>query len=144
MAIDARPWNLRESYLFDRTTIAEIQRAVQARQWAYAPYSQFAVGAALRSAAGQIWNGCNVENGSYGLTICAERVSVGTAVAAGVRQFTGIAVAATGPATPCGACRQVLAEFGLDLTGESVGPSTRLSWSLRQLLPEAFGPGNLS
>ncbi len=85
--------------------------------WAYAPYSQFRVGAALLTADGRIFTGANVENPSYGLSMCAERVAVGAAAAAGVRSFVAIAVAGDSPAgmLPCGACRQVLSEFSPDI-----------------------------
>ena len=83
----------------------------------YAPYSRFPVGAALRTSSGRIFCGCNVENLSFGLTICAERAAVFAAIAAGETQFEAIAVVADSvqPVTPCGACRQVLAEFSSDL-----------------------------
>ena len=123
-----------------------VAAARRAQQQAYAPYSRYQVGAALEAEDGQIYTGCNIENASFGLTICAERAAVAAAVTAGVRRFRRIAVVVgrEPPAMPCGACRQVLAEFGLDLPGESVGPSTRVTWTLRQLLPDAFGPGNLA
>ncbi len=113
-------------------------RAVMAN--AYAPYSKFHVGAAIEAEDGSIHVGCNVENASYGLTICAERMAVGAAVAAGRRKLARLAVATAvePPATPCGACRQVLAEFGLDLEIIAVGPSSERRWRLRELLPEAF------
>ncbi len=89
-----------------------IDAAMAARRQAYAPYSKFAVGAAIETPSGDLFTGCNVENASYGLTICAERVAVCAAVAAGEREFVGCAVVTSGGAMPCGACRQFLAEFG--------------------------------
>lgn len=90
-----------------------VARALAARNRAYAPYSRFHVGASLRCADGTVVDGCNVENASYGLCICAERTAVAAAVAAGHRRFAAIAIAtaASPPAAPCGMCRQVLAEF---------------------------------
>lgn len=92
-----------------------IAAACEVRQRAYAKYSDFQVGSALRTTTGRIFVGCNVENVSYGLTVCAERVAVASAVAAGEHQFEALAIATAGGATPCGACRQVLAEFCEDL-----------------------------
>jgi cytidine deaminase len=118
-------------------------RAAQAR--AYAPYSQFRVGAALQAADGSIFSGCNVENASFGLTICAERAAICAAVAAGANRFRRAVVVSDvdPPAAPCGACRQVLAEFGLDLPIEGVGPQRTVTWQLSDLLPAAFGPEQL-
>lgn len=125
--------------------------ALEAAAWtvrdrAHAPYSKFRVGAALESEDGRIFAGCNVENASYGLTICAERSAVVQAVAAGATRFKRIVVATDidPPAAPCGACRQVLWEFGPDLVVESVGPHSRKQWRIWELLPEAFGPESLA
>jgi cytidine deaminase len=117
---------------------ALLEAAWDARQRAYAPYSNFAVGAALLAADGRIFAGCNVENLSYGLTNCAERVAIGAAVAAGMRDFLVVAVVAdTGvPISPCGACRQVLAEFGVPRV-ILANRSERLEFTLDELLPRA-------
>lgn len=119
--------------------------AMAARAEAYCPYSGFAVGAALESDDGRVFSGCNVENASSGLTVCAERSALAAAVAAGARRFRRLVIVADGePAvSPCGACRQVLAEFGMDLMIESVGPNSARRWTLAELLPDAFGPGSL-
>jgi cytidine deaminase len=114
-------------------------RAAQAN--AYAPASRFRVGAAVLADDGRIFAGCNVENASYGLTICAERAAVCAAVAAGVRAIRAVAVVTDllEPARPCGACRQVLAEFGPAMTVVLLGSAqTRRTTSLEKLLPEPF------
>jgi cytidine deaminase len=119
-------------------------RAVQRN--AYCPYSNFRVGAALEAADGRVFAGTNVESASYGLTICAERMAIGAAVAAGARGFRRIVVATDvdPPASPCGACRQLLAEFGLDIEVIAVGPETERRWTLRDLLPDAFAKASLA
>lgn len=115
-----------------------IAAAWDAREKAYAPYSNFQVGAALLGSDGRVFVGCNVENISYGLTNCAERVAIGTAVAAGLRSFEKVVVVAdtTQPISPCGACRQVLAEFGVK-TAILANRMERLVFSLEELLPRA-------
>jgi cytidine deaminase len=128
---------------------AELERAalaVQAR--AHAPYSRYHVGAALQTASGAIFAGCNVENASYGLAICAERSAIVQMVAAGARDPVAIVVVTPGPVlgTPCGACRQTLAEFALDLPirllVEGNGVPSRTT-SLEALLPDAFREASL-
>jgi len=94
---------------------ALIAKAMEAREKAHAPYSNFAVGAALLAKSGRVYTGCNVENASYGLSICAERAAVFKAVSEGEREFEAIAVVTEKGVTPCGACRQVLIEFGEDI-----------------------------
>ena len=115
-----------------------IDAAWLAREKAYAPYSNFQVGAALLADDGRVFSGCNVENISYGLTNCAERVAIGAAVAAGVRKFVAVAVVAdtSVPISPCGACRQVLAEFGVPLV-MLANRTDREEFSLEELLPRA-------
>ena len=118
-----------------------LDQARRARETAYAPYSNFKVGAAVLTAAGEIFSGCNVENASLGATICAERVAILTAVAAGCRDLTALAVVADtpDPVAPCGLCRQVLAEFSPDcrvIMANTAG-HIRLA-SLKELLPLAF------
>jgi len=119
---------------------ALIAVAREVRQNAYAPYSHFQVGAALRTASGRVFCGCNVENLSFGLTICAERAAVFAAVAAGETQFEAIAVVADSvqPVTPCGACRQVLAEFSAHLPICSANlQDQRFESTIAELLPRA-------
>ena len=118
-----------------------IDAALKARQHAYAPYSNFLVGAAVLSEDGTIVSGTNVENASYGLTICAERVAATAAVAAGHRKIEAVAVATSGAASPCGACRQVLAEFGGNMEVVLINadqPDEIRTLTLGQLLPEQF------
>lgn len=125
--------------------IAELVAAArQVRERAYVPYSHFAVGAALQALDGTIYTGCNVENASYGLTICAERNAIARAVAEGVRRFDMIAVVTENGVTPCGACRQVLAEFGPEMTVviEDLHGNRR-QYTMRELLLDGFGPEHL-
>ena len=122
-----------------------IEVASQARQWAYAPYSHYAVGAAILTASDRIYDGVNVENAAYPNGICAERVAGFKAVSQGERKFTAVAVVTDNGGTPCGACRQVLSEFGLDtLILLADGQGKLLSETpLSDLLPGAFGPQDL-
>jgi cytidine deaminase len=123
-----------------------IDLAIEARRRAYAPYSRYPVGAALRTKSGKVFTGVNVENAAYPTTICAERTAVFKAVSEGEREFDVIAVVTKNGGSPCGSCRQVLAEFGLDtivlianIEGELLEETT-----VFDLLPGAFTPGNLA
>ena len=123
-----------------------ITAAWRVRERAYAPYSRYLVGAALLADDGRVFTGANVENASYGLCLCAERSAIGTAIAAGARRFVAIAVVTGGaqPGTPCGMCRQVLAEFAPSFAVRCIAESgaTILS-STGDLLPLAFTPAAL-
>jgi len=124
---------------------AAIEAALAARERAYAKYSRFAVGAALVASDGRVYSGCNVENASYGLTICAERAAAFAAVAAGQQRFVLLAIASTGGVPPCGACRQVLYEFAPELPILLVDvqqPGVLVEVNLRELLPGAFASFN--
>jgi cytidine deaminase len=122
-----------------------IEAAFQARHWAYAPYSHYAVGAAVLTASGRMYDGVNIENAAYPTGICAERVAVFKAVSEGERQFTAIAIVTEKGGSPCGSCRQVISEFGpqtivilADEQGHIVQETT-----ISALLPGAFGPQDL-
>jgi cytidine deaminase len=123
-------------------------RAAEARQRAYAPYSGFAVGAALVDRDGRVHAGCNVENAAYPSGTCAEQSAISAMVAAGGRHIVEIAIVGPGPSpvTPCGACRQRLREFGDADTRVRAGSEggARRSFTLGELLPEAFGPDHLA
>jgi len=125
-----------------------IRTAKKSAGRAYAPYSQFAVGAAVLSGSGKIYAGCNVENASYGLCNCAERTAIFSAVAAGEDEVTAVVVytPTASATTPCGACRQVINEFGPDAVVISVcdDATGTIETTLGALLPAAFGPGNLA
>jgi len=123
-----------------------IRLADDVRDRAHSPYSRIRVGAALRARDGRVFTGCNVENASYGLTLCAERSAIVKAVSEGAREFTTIAITTSleNVMMPCGACRQVLAEFAPDLRVIVVGHGgRRVDTTLAKLLPEAFGPIDL-
>jgi cytidine deaminase len=123
-----------------------IQKANQVRSRAYAPYSNYQVGAALLTKKGQIFTGVNVENAAYPDSICAERSAVFSAVSAGERDFEAIAVATRNGGTPCGSCRQVLSEFGLDIVVLLTDENENLlqEKTVRELLPGAFLPQDLT
>jgi cytidine deaminase len=122
-----------------------IEAAIQARDWAYAPYSHYRVGAALLTASGKIYEGVNIENAAFSATVCAERVAIFKAVSEGERDFVAIAVATRDGGAPCGVCRQVMSEFGQQTIVLMVDDSARLVGEapLAELLPGAFLPGNL-
>lgn len=123
-----------------------VQAAVDVRQWAYAPYSEYRVGAALLADSGEIYDGVNVENAAFPTGTCAERAAIFTAVSQGERQFSAIAVVSSNGGAPCGACRQVLAEFGLDtivFVADDQG-KIQQETTVKELLPGAFGPGDLT
>lgn len=123
-----------------------VQRAIEARRWAYTPYSQYPVGAALLTRSGVIYDGANIENAAYPTSMCAERVAVFKAASEGERVFEAIAVVTSNGGAPCGACRQVLSEFGLgtivliaNISGQVLQETT-----VGDLLPGAFGPQDLN
>jgi cytidine deaminase len=123
-----------------------LARALAARERAYAPYSGYPVGASLLTASGAIYDGVNVENAAYPASMCAERSAVFQAVSHGEREFAALAVATANGGSPCGICRQVLSEFGLDavvLLVDGRGKVVRET-TVRELLPHAFGPRDLS
>ena len=120
---------------------ALIAAALAVRENAFAPFSKFKVGAAVEDADGEIHTGCNVENATYGLTVCAERVAVFKAISEGARQFRRIAVAADTEVLtpPCGACRQILWEFCGDIEIVLVNPRGKIeTWRLKELFPKPF------
>jgi cytidine deaminase len=126
-----------------RTRLVEL--ASLARLNAYAPYSSYQVGAALLTTSGKIFTGCNVESAAYPTSMCAERVAIFKAVSEGEQKFVAMAVVTGNGGTPCGACRQVMAEFGLGLivlVADAEG-NLKQEYVLSELLPGAFTPGDL-
>jgi cytidine deaminase len=123
-----------------------IQRAVQAREWSYAPYSNYPVGAALLTTSGRIYEGVNVENAAYPDSMCAERVAIYKAVSEGERKFVAIAIVTKDGGSPCGSCRQVLAEFGLDTVVLIANEQGMLlnETTVAELLPQAFNSTSLA
>lgn len=126
--------------LSDETRQQLIQTAIEARKWAYVPYSKYAVGAAVLTASGKLYDGVNIENAAYPSGICAERVAIFKAVSEGERELEAIAIATSNGGYPCGACRQVMAEFGLDtrvIITDDAGNITD-DMTVHELLPGAF------
>ncbi len=124
---------------------ALIEDAIQARSRSYAPYSHYQVGAAVLTASGKVFTGANVENAAYPTSMCAERVAIFKAVSEGEKDFTAIAVVTSNAGTPCGGCRQVMAEFGLDtlvIIADDRGNIVQ-ELTARELLPGAFTPKDL-
>lgn len=122
-----------------------VEAAIKARLMAYAPYSQYKVGAAVLSTSGRVFSGANVENAAYPTTMCAERVAIFKAVSEGEREFAAIAVVTSNAGMSCGGCRQVMAEFGLDtlvLIADDQGQIAQ-ELTVRDLLPGAFTPKDL-
>jgi cytidine deaminase len=128
-------------------TLRQLEKHARgAAKAAYAPYSKFRVGAAVLTGSGKVYTGCNVENASYGLCNCAERTAIFSAIAAGEREIRAVTVYTPTPTatSPCGACRQVINEFGPDAIVISVCDSReRIEHTGQALLPDAFGPKNL-
>jgi len=123
-----------------------IDTALASRRLAYSPYSNYPVGAALLTESGRIYTGINIENAAYPTSICAERVAVFKAVSEGEHHFQAIAVATTNGGTPCGSCRQVLSEFGLDTLVLMINDKGEVlqECSVSELLPDAFRPEDLT
>lgn len=122
-----------------------IASAMEVRKWAYVPYSHYAVGAAVLTDSGRIYDGINVESAAFPTTMCAERVAIFKAVSEGERKFEVIAVVTENAGSPCGSCRQVMAEFGLDtvvLIADAEG-NIKLESTVAELLPQAFTPKDL-
>jgi cytidine deaminase len=122
-----------------------IAMAMEARKKSYSPYSRYPVGAALLTKSGKVFQGTNIENAAYSCTICAERTAIFKAIYEGEREFEAIAVVTKDGGSPCGSCRQVLSEFGLDTivwladeNGDNIQEST-----VEELIPLSFGPSNL-
>lgn len=122
-----------------------VEAATQARQWAYAPYSHYAVGAAVLTSSGKVYDGINIENSAYPVTICAERVAMFKAISEGEHEFEAIAVVTANAGSPCGSCRQVMREFGRNIhviLADDQG-NVRAEMSVDELLPDSFGPEHL-
>ena len=133
------------SVLNDDLRKSLVEAARHARQWAYVPYSHYPVGAALLTESGKVYDGVNVENAAYPTAMCAERVAVFKAVSEGEHNFTAIAIVTSNGGMPCGACRQVMAEFNYQLKVIIANENGQIikETSLDKLLPDAFLPADL-
>jgi len=122
-----------------------VEKALQAQKQAYTPYSHYPVGAALLTASGKIYTGCNIENAAYGVTICAERVAIFKAVSAGERDISAVAVVTRNAGAPCGSCRQVMAEFNPQMRILIADEDGKIKEDtiLEKILPGFFGPNDL-
>ncbi len=135
-----------QNHLSDLLRRELIERAKAARENAYVPYSEYPVGAALLTASGEIYTGCNIEIASFGATVCAERTAAFKAVSEGEREIRAVAVVTSNGAAPCGICRQVLYEFGPQMTVIMADTLGAITWEgpLSDLLPYGFGPQKLA
>ncbi len=143
---EVREAGIRETAAGNRALGELIRAAREARERAYVPYSGFRIGAAVLGRSGRIFTGCNVENASYGATICAERTAFAKAISEGERQFDHVVVYSSvpQPVSPCGICRQFMSEFGLDTPVTMVGDvGASVTMRVRDLLPNAFQPEDL-
>jgi cytidine deaminase len=123
-----------------------VDAAREAREFAYAPYSHYAVGAAVKTRSGKIYTGCNIENAAYPTGVCAERVAIFKAVSEGERELVSLAVVTSNVGSPCGACRQAFSEFAADDAVIVLAPvrgSNRKRFTMNRLLPDRFGPGHV-
>ncbi len=134
------------SFLTDDLRRTLIEQATAAREKAYVPYSEYPVGAAILTASGTVFTGCNIEIASYGATSCGERTAAFKAVSEGERVFRAVAVVTSNGAAPCGICRQVLYEFGPEMIVIMADPGGVITWEgpLSDLLPYGFGPQKLA
>jgi len=129
----------------EATKKALIQAACDVREHAYAPYSNYKVGAAILAGDGRIFTGVNVENASYGLSICAERSAISKAISEGIRKILAVAICTVNVGSPCGACRQVMVEFAGDMPVWLTDTQGNMhETTLHTLIPEYFGPGHLT
>lgn len=137
------PWDVEVVILQDTDLV---RLALAAKQYAYVPYSHYRVGAALLTSSGEVYTGCNIENASFGLTVCAERTALFKAVSEGQRAFEALAIAVDGEAlaSPCGACRQVMVEFAPQMRCILAnGQGEHKTTTVEQLLPDGFNTANL-